>query len=133
MEQKDKICVDKKIAEGLIKNLDKQIILATKKVLKHLAKFLCGSLAMVASWFLLTVSFPDFQSKIVEYIKAGLIASTSISTFYAAQQLVSTAVSAKKLCAVSSKKEKLIEEVSVKHEESCQLKEESEIKEEIDF
>lgn len=133
MEQKDKICVDKKIAEGLIKNLDKQIILATKKVIKHLAKFLCGSFAMVASWFLLTVSFPDFQPKIVEYIKAGLIASTSISTFYAAQQLVSTAVSAKKLCAVSSKKEKLIEEVSVKHEESCQLKEESEIKEEIDF
>lgn len=133
MEQKGKICVDKKIAEGLIKNLDKQIILATKKVIKHLAKFLCGSFAMVASWFLLTVSFPDFQPKIVEYIKAGLIASTSISTFYAAQQLVSTAVSAKKLCDVSSKKEKLIEEVSVKHEESCQLKEESEIKEEIDF
>ena len=133
MEQKDKICVHKKIAEGLIKNLDKQIILATKKVIKHLAKFLCGSFAMVASWFLLTVSFPDFQPKIVEYIKAGLIASTSISTFYAAQQLVSTAVSAKKLCDVSSKKEKLIEEVSVKHEESCQLKEESEIKEEIDF
>ena len=133
MEQKGKICVDKKIAEGTIKNLDKQIILATKKVIKHLAKFLCGSFAMVASWFLLTVSFPDFQPKIVEYIKAGLIASTSISTFYAAQQLVSTAVSAKKLCDVSSKKEKLIEEVSVKHEESCQLKEESEIKEEIDF
>ena len=133
MEQKGKICVDKKIAEGLIKNFDKQIILATKKVIKHLAKFLCGSFAMVASWFLLTVSFPDFQPKIVEYIKAGLIASTSISTFYAAQQLVSTAVSAKKLCDVSSKKEKLIEEVSVKHEESCQLKEESEIKEEIDF
>ena len=104
MEQKDKICVDKKIAEGLIKNLDKQIILATKKVIKHLAKFLCGSFAMVASWFLLTVSFPDFQPKIVEYIKAGLIASTSISTFYAAQQLVSTAVSAKKLCDISSKK-----------------------------
>ena len=130
MEQKDKFYIDKKNTEGIIKNLDQQIVFATKKVVKRLAKSLCGSLVMVASWVLLSLNFPNLSPKVVEYIQAGLIASTSISTFYTVQQLLSPGSAAKKLCNLSSQKEKLAE-VSLQHAEN--YKQDKEIKEEFEF
>lgn len=120
MKQKNKVDIDKKIEESLIKNLDNQIILATKKVIKNLAKSLCGSLIMVSSWFLLSLNFPNLSPKAIEYIHAALIASTSISTFYAAQQLLSASKEAKKLCEFSYKKEKIIKEISLQNSEPIQ-------------